>query len=151
MKKYLVPVDGSELSRHVVDQAIEIAKAQESEVTLLTIIPENAIYYYGEYVSYEQSQKILGAQRMMHEESKKSSAKMLDDLGEKLSESNILLKKLVQSGLPAEEILKMTESGQYDMIIIGNRGFSPAKKLFLGSVSQRVLNEAQCPVLVVKK
>ncbi|KJS80080.1 MAG: hypothetical protein JM58_19135 [Peptococcaceae bacterium BICA1-8] len=150
MKKILVPVDGSELSLNVLDLALDLAKAQGSQITLLTVVVPETLHYYGEFINYEQSKEIVDAQRTMHEEAQKNATKMLDALAKKVEESNIPLEKFVKSGNPAEQILAMAESG-YDLIVIGNRGFSPAKKFFLGSVSQRVITEANCPVLVAKK
>jgi nucleotide-binding universal stress UspA family protein len=151
MKKILVSVDGSEHSQNVVNAALEIGKFQKTQITLLSVVQEEVAYYYGEYLNYDQIQKLSQANKTMYEETKKGLEKLLDELGKSLETENIILEKVVQTGSPAEEIVKMAESGQYDLIIIGSRGLSAPKKLFLGSVSQRVLNEAKCPVLVVKK
>lgn len=151
MKKILVPVDGSELSLYVIEQALEQAKNQESRVTLLTVLPEES-FYYGEFMpDYGKSVAMLEAQNTIREEARKNSENMLDCLGEKFEKNHVPVEKSVQSGIPAEKILEMAESGGYHLIVIGNRGFSPAKKFFLGSVSQRVLAGAKCPVLVAKK
>ena len=151
MKKILVSVDGSEHSQNVVNAALEIGKFQKTQITLLSVVQEEVAYYYGEYLNYDQIQKLSQANKTMYEETKKGLEKLLDELGKSLETENIILEKIVQTGSPAEEIVKMAESGQYDLIIIGSRGLSASKKLFLGSVIQRVLNEAKCPVLVVKK
>lgn len=151
MKKILVPVDGSELSLKVVEQALDYAKNQESIITLLTVVYAENIYFGDFMPSYGQSQSMIEAQKTVFEESKKNAAKMLDILAEKFEEKNIPVEKIVKSGRAAERIIETAESGHYDLIIIGNRGFSPAKKFLLGSVSQRVLSEVKCPVLVTKK
>jgi Universal stress protein family. len=52
-------------------------------------------------------------------------------------------------GIPGEAILNEARQGRYDMIVLGRRGLSPLKELFLGSVSQAVLHGAPCPVLIV--
>lgn len=52
-------------------------------------------------------------------------------------------------GLPGEAILVEARQGKYDMIVLGRRGLSPLKELFLGSVSQAVLHGTPCPVLIV--
>lgn len=52
-------------------------------------------------------------------------------------------------GLPGEAILTEARQGKYDMIVLGRRGLSPLRELFLGSVSQAVLHGANCPVLIV--
>lgn len=52
-------------------------------------------------------------------------------------------------GVPGEAILTEAREGGYDLIVLGRRGLSPLKELFLGSVSQAVLHRAPCPVLIV--
>ena len=69
------------------------------------------------------------------------------DLLEKKGLTNV--KQLVKKGHPAEEILKAAKEEKVDMIIIGSRGKSGAH-LFIGSVSNEVVNNADIPVLIVK-
>ena len=53
-------------------------------------------------------------------------------------------------GSPGNEIILEAERGGFDLIVIGSRGLSSIKELFLGSVSHQVVNESKVPVLVVK-
>ncbi|MEN2767928.1 universal stress protein [Ornithinibacillus xuwenensis] len=53
-------------------------------------------------------------------------------------------------GKPANEILDFTKEKDVDLVVMGNRGISGIKKLVMGSVSKKVVDEAECPVLVVK-
>lgn len=56
----------------------------------------------------------------------------------------------VLEGKPSEEIVKHAKDEDVDLIIVGNRGISGIKKFVMGSVSKKVLDEAECPVLVIK-
>lgn len=56
----------------------------------------------------------------------------------------------VQVGDPAEEITDLARFEDYDLIVVGSRGLGPVKEILLGSVSNRVLHTAPCPVLVVR-
>ena len=54
-------------------------------------------------------------------------------------------------GRPAEEIVKAANEPAVGLVVVGARGFGAVKRVLLGSVSERVLHEAQCPVLIVKQ
>ena len=53
-------------------------------------------------------------------------------------------------GHPAEQIIHRAETDKIDLIILGRRGTSMFQKMILGSISERVLRYAHCPVMVVK-
>jgi nucleotide-binding universal stress UspA family protein len=57
---------------------------------------------------------------------------------------------VITEGRPAAEISRLARNGAADLIVVGARGLGPVKRLLLGSVSERVLHESDCPVLVVK-
>jgi nucleotide-binding universal stress UspA family protein len=61
------------------------------------------------------------------------------------------LETIVADGHPADEILRAAKNGGADLVVTGARGLGPVKRLLLGSVSERVLHGADCPVLVVKR
>ena len=59
-------------------------------------------------------------------------------------------KKLVQ-GRAADKIVEVAKEGGFNLIVIGSRGLGGIKGFFLGSISDRVADEAPCPVLIVKE
>lgn len=61
---------------------------------------------------------------------------------------SVKYKKIV--GKPADELLDYAEANEINLIVIGSRGLSGLKKLVLGSVSQKVVNNAECSVFIVK-
>jgi nucleotide-binding universal stress UspA family protein len=56
----------------------------------------------------------------------------------------------VRAGVPAEEIVAEARDSGADLIVVGHRGLNPLQHLLLGSVSERVLRLARCPVVVVR-
>jgi nucleotide-binding universal stress UspA family protein len=52
-------------------------------------------------------------------------------------------------GHAAESIMLEARQGRYDLVVLGRRGLSPIRELFVGSVSKGVLNGTPCPVLIV--
>ena len=57
---------------------------------------------------------------------------------------------IVKQGDIAQEIVDFSEKEQHDQIVIGSRGLSNIKELFLGSVSHKVIQIAKCPIVIVK-
>lgn len=57
----------------------------------------------------------------------------------------------IVTGDPAEEIIRLANIYQVDLIVIGNRGLTGLKRILEGSVSSQVVSEAHCSVLVVKQ
>ncbi|GGA86707.1 universal stress protein [Ornithinibacillus halotolerans] len=53
-------------------------------------------------------------------------------------------------GKPAEELIDYADGKNVDLIIVGNRGINKVKQFVMGSVSKKVLDQANCPVMVVK-
>ncbi len=55
----------------------------------------------------------------------------------------------IQVGHPAEVLVRVAREEGFDLIVLGRRGLTPVQRWMLGSVSERVLRYAHCPVLVV--
>ena len=62
----------------------------------------------------------------------------------------ILKESFSDTGAPAVVVLDFAESNNIDLIIMGSRGLGVVKGVLLGSVSQYVVEQAKCPVMVVK-
>lgn len=72
-------------------------------------------------------------------------ANAMDQLAKEIIKENI-----VKIGRPSEVIIATCREGEYDLIVMGSRGFGKIKQLFMGSVSQYVLYYAECPVMIVR-
>ena len=57
---------------------------------------------------------------------------------------------VLETGQPVEEILRVAKESHVDLIIMGTHGRRGLKRMLLGSVAERVMREAPCPVLTVK-
>lgn len=58
--------------------------------------------------------------------------------------------RAIPVGIPGEEIVREARDGGFDLVVVGARGLGGVKRLVLGSVSEKVLSSAHCPVLIVK-
>jgi nucleotide-binding universal stress UspA family protein len=57
---------------------------------------------------------------------------------------------LIDHGDPAARIIEIAEERKVDLIIMGSRGLSGIRRLFTGSISDKVANQAACPVMIVR-
>ena len=78
--------------------------------------------------------------------------KAIEDVKAQLADSGVEheVRQLVRGFEPAEDLIGIAETADADLIVIGLRRRSPVGKLILGSNAQRILLDAQCPVLAVK-
>lgn len=155
--KILVPVDGSLASYNAAKKSAEIAKEYDAKVMLLTVIDEDTI------TSHRRNEKlwrqmdgsvIAGRTRTFDNkeyvaEMREDSEELLDSLTEELDFAGVNVEKAVMIGEPYHMILETAKGISADLIVMGNRGFSKIKRFFVGSVTQRVIAEAPCPVLVI--
>ncbi|MDD4698903.1 MAG: universal stress protein [Oscillospiraceae bacterium] len=80
---------------------------------------------------------------------RENSEQMLDLIIKQSDFGNVKVEREVLLGEPHAEILEISEKENFDLIVMGNRGFSNIKRFFVGSVTQRIISEAKCPVLVI--
>jgi nucleotide-binding universal stress UspA family protein len=64
--------------------------------------------------------------------------------------TDVPLKPIIKFGNPSNQILETAEEEEVDLIVMGSHGHGFVAGALLGSVSQRVLHQADCPVLIVK-
>ncbi len=142
LAKILVPVDGSSDAKKALEFAIGLAKSCGSTITVMYVVPRRV------YVAAQEA-GFVTIPTLMHD--MEALGKNVLEEGEKLAHAaEVNSDKTLVHGLPAEEILKKSVAGKYDMIVIGSRGRTAAKAFLLGSVSDRVSHHAKCPVLIVK-
>ncbi len=152
LSKILVAIDGSEDSDYALNIAIKIAEKYSSHIVLLHVKSPatSAVAVSGPIMD-----PILGASPMLVPsaaiEKPKEPAQLLETRKALVAERNITVNsELVESVDVSGEILKRSESGNYNLVVVGSRGLSGLKSFFLGSVSLKVAKEAKCSVLLVK-
>ena len=147
IKNILVPIDGSRLTEKIMAYAIDVAEKYQANVTLLSVLekPSPTLITRGELFTPNSTKKFV-------EELEKYHAKILPDATKKIKKkkSKISISNMLVEGRPADKIIEVSQQGKYDLIVIGSRGLGGIKEFFLGSVSDRVADEASCPVLIIK-
>lgn len=145
MYKILVPIDGSEPASRAVQEAVSIASGKkDAEITLIYVSPSPVYFPF-----YSMVGPSLDADVKEIEE--KEGNQMLDDIIEKASKNTkVTFRKKHLYGIAAQEICDYANDTKKDLIIMGNRGMGAFGQVILGSVSNKVLHLAQCPVMIVK-
>ena len=155
-KKILLAVDGSENAMRAMDKAIQLQKVFNSEViafhaveyhripTKIPLpIPFNTTYAYNMATADQEliRQKYLEAGR-----------KLLNKTQKKFKDAGVEVDaRLVEFTSPEEFALDAGEKFGIDLIIIGCKGdHSKLERVFLGTVAQKLVNEAKCDVLTVR-
>ncbi len=135
-KRILVPIDGSDHSLKALEKAKELGEKFQSEIYILTVLDVVAIPYV---VKVE-----------IPEEAIESTGKILNDAKKSIMPYEYDLYTEYKKGRPIEEIIKYVEEKNIDLIVIANRGLGAFSRTLLGSVSNKVINNVEIPVLLVK-
>ncbi|MFZ3079499.1 MAG: universal stress protein [Bellilinea sp.] len=134
----LLAVDGSEQATHAARVAGELARSLAADLTIVTVF-DPVPNFLGEtnLQSFVTDQRIR-SENVLHE--------ALNEVGEVTAK---LITEILE-GPVAEAVLKVAEVRSNDLIIMGTRGLSRLAGALLGSQSQKVISNANCPVLLVK-
>jgi len=141
--KILHPTDFSECATQAQAAAVDLAGKLGGEIVLLQVLVETPLY--GESIlNMSTVQSVYDAQRKWAEEALEGRADDLRRRGVKTSWR-------VQVGVPFEEIVKAAQEERAEMIVIGTHGRSGLNRALLGSVAERVIRLAPCPVLTIRQ
>jgi nucleotide-binding universal stress UspA family protein len=152
--KLLVPVDGSNASINAVKKALELARKYGFSIKLISVVSEKS----SEYRRHENAWRGVDGsiiseseelEKRLEEKIKENAERLLTAIVSKLDFSGIRVETEVLLGEPYVKILEAAKNDKVDIIVMSNRGFSKVKRFFVGSVTQRVISDAPCPVLVV--
>jgi nucleotide-binding universal stress UspA family protein len=135
--RILLAYDGSEPANHAFTFAVDLAKKHQASLTAL------AVARPPEIGSDVETEAIV-------ENSQRHYRRLLGALQHKAAAEQIDMKLEVKVGHPAEQIVTYAEQHQIDAIVMGHRGKTFLERWRLGSISQRVLQYAHCPVVVVR-
>ena len=140
-KKILVTVDGSANANRAAAVAIEMARKNRAELTILNVVPAQATPP-AEFVADPSA--YWAAAEEKGREVVDEVAKRAHGLGD------VKTAVVNKASSTVHEIIKFAEKEDIDLIVMGTRGRGGFTKLLLGSVSSGVLNHAHCSVLIVR-
>lgn len=147
-KHILVPLDGSERSERALPHAIEITP-QGAKITLLYVVevPITPFIISPSPPALPQETESYEMHRIRHVEKAKA---YLQKIASSFSADQIAIEtNLITGKDPAEHIVDFAEEQAIDVIVMATRGHSGVTRWIMGSVTQKVLQAAVCPVFVV--
>jgi nucleotide-binding universal stress UspA family protein len=120
LERVLVGTDGSPTAAHAVDRAVEVAAAFGAGLTILMAGPSDG------------AGDVVGAEAARH------------------SDARITIDTRVDGRDPATALLDIAAEGDYDLVVVGNRGMTGAGRSFLGSIPNKVSHHASRSLLIVR-
>ena len=142
-RRVLHPSDFTSFSRAALRKAIEMAKANRAELLLVHVVSPVVPVPGDEYISPKIYDDLAVSARV-------SAQKQLDKLSAQVKKARVTSRAFVLEGAPAEEIVRFARGRRVDLIVMGTHGRAGLAKLFVGSVADRVVAAASCPVLTVR-
>ena len=148
ISKILVPHDGTEMSDKALEKAVELAKVFKAELVLLHVIEETpvppSLMLGGDTILINR------ARRSARRELEKGWDNMVQVKTHEIEDDNVALCGECRYGSAAEQILRLAKSNKTDIIVMGSRRLKGILKIkALGSVTRKVSEIADCPVLIV--
>lgn len=146
-QKILLPTDGSKYAERAAKHAIWIAGHSNAEIIALNVVDTSSL------VGLPAEDLTVRVTEILKEEAHKS----LDRIEEMVTElekeegfkKGVRLIKESKEGSPADVILKTVENEDIDLIVMGTSGKHGLDRFLLGSVTEKVVRSAKCPVLAI--
>lgn len=145
ISRILVPIDFSEDSLHALSYAEDLAAAFGAELLVLHVI--EPIYYATPADMYVTSPNIS----MLIDEQRTVAEQELRRLAADLEARGRTHRTLLKTGTPAQVIVDAATAAGADLIVMATHGRSGLAHILLGSVAEKIVRHAACPVLTIRR
>jgi nucleotide-binding universal stress UspA family protein len=140
----VVGTDGSQTAKQAVQQAIDLAKSVNARIELVS--------------AYEpvSDQRLREEKTVVPEDlqwmvnPREDVDATLDEAAQEIKDAGVAVQVHARQGDPADAILDVAEEQGADLIVVGNKGMTGAKRFLLGSVPNKVSHHAPCSVLIIR-
>lgn len=139
-KKILVSIDGSESSMNALKESFKLAANEKSWITAVSVVPP-----------YTGDLDIVGVGRDVFQSMRRPYEKALSDALALAKKKGASIKTVCEEGEPYERLVDLARSVKCDLIVMGRRGLKRLERVFVGSVTARVIGHSSVDVLVVPK
>ncbi|PTL75511.1 universal stress protein [Vitiosangium sp. GDMCC 1.1324] len=141
VQRILVPVDFSETSKRALEWAFFFANRFDAKLDVLHVWRPSE-YAGDEMVVLTRSEPELTLSTYLHNHADQQLSAFLENVPHS--------KQLLESGEPAQVIVKVAGEGGYDLIVMGTHGRTGLSHLRMGSVAEKVVRLAPCPVFTYR-
>lgn len=146
IEKILVPTDFSKFSTHALNYAVAFARNFNARIILLHITSEKEMDAIRQVSSYLEPGKLEDLLR----ERESDDRKELDAFIPPEMKKGIEVEMVHKVGIPFVEIIKTAKEKAVDVIVIATHGRSGLSHILFGSVAEKVVRKAPCPVLSIR-
>lgn len=143
IQRILCPTDFSDFSRNALEYALALARWYESEISVVHVLPQ--FLMHPEYFPYLQ-QPVLPDSDL-----RESAQTELGRFVHTARDSGVTTEVRIEEGQTEDAILDLADQLPADLIVMGTHGRRGFERLVLGSVTEKVLRKAQCPVMTVSQ
>lgn len=151
LSRILAPTDFSRFSGFALEWAANLAEALRAELVLLHVVPEEEGKIIEEVIGEGAAVQIPRGVRenVLTERQKKFREQFNIVLPDYLKKS-IKVEEILSIGVPFLEIIKTAKEKDVDLIVMGTHGRTGLSHVLIGSVAEKVVHHAHCPVLTIK-
>jgi nucleotide-binding universal stress UspA family protein len=141
-KSIVVGTDGSDTAKKAVEQAADLAKSSGGELHIVmaaNTVPETRLRSERQGVPDDVAHTVNPT-----EDTEADLKQVADQYGD------VKVHTHAKTGDPADAIIDVAEANGADLIVVGNKGMTGAKRFFLGAVPNKISHHAPCSVLIVR-
>jgi len=143
-KRIVVGTDGSETAKEAVKTAIELAKMSKAKLEIVSAyepVPQDRLKQESEHISGDVAHSVNPREDVQF---------ILDKAAADAKKAKVDVVTHPREGDPADAILDVAEENDADLVLVGNKGMTGAKRFLLGSVPNKISHHSPCDVWIAK-
>ncbi len=141
IKKIIVPTDLSALSLTAFNYAKDIAERWESEIHLVYVLEKSPPFLAMRSLDVDEKEVMTSME-------KKAKEQLENEVESYSKETDVKIQPVLLKGVDYEEVVKYSKDIKADLIVLATHGRTGILHTLLGSVAEKVIRYAKCPVLV---
>jgi universal stress protein A len=141
IERILVPIDFSERSLQALDDAVEFSRPYNAEIIVLFVLKRG----------FHDSPLLVPNPRTLQRDQKMVAEDELAKIATRIAQAGVRCRTLAEFGGAYETIVQTAETVKADLIVISASGRTGLAHVLIGSVAERVVQHANCPILLLRE